>query len=153
MPQIHASAQRSMPFPPAAIYTYLSDFRRHHPHILPPAFSDFAVEEGGVGAGTVMRYRLTLGGRTETHRSRADEPQPGRVMTETLLDTGIVTTFTVEPEADGSRVTIASDWQSGGVRGLVERLLAPRMLRRLYIDELDRLEAYAREQAEAPVAG
>jgi hypothetical protein len=142
-----------MPFPPDQIYAYLSDFRRHHPRILPPAFSDFQVEEGGVGAGTVMRYRLTLGGRTESHRSLADEPEPGRVMTETLLDTGIVTTFTVEPQSGGSSVTIASDWHSGGLRGLVERLLAPRMLRRLYIDELARLEAYAREQAGAPLAG
>lgn len=152
MPQINATADRFIPYPPDQIYTYLSDFRRHHPHILPPAFSDFEVEEGGVGAGTVMRYRLTLGGRTETHRSRADEPEPGR-MTETLLDTGIVTTFTVEPEGAGSRVTIASDWHSSGVRGLVERLLAPRMLRGLYTDELARLEAYAREQAGAPLAG
>jgi hypothetical protein len=39
-----------------------------------------------------------------------------------------------------------------GVQGLVERLAAPRLLRRLYRDELERLDRYAQEQAAPPAA-
>ena len=47
------------------------------------AFSDFKVEQGGVGAGAVHSFRLTAGGRTRAYRMRVDEPEPGRVFTET----------------------------------------------------------------------
>jgi len=44
-------------------------------------------------------------------------------------------------------VRIASRWEgAGGIGGFFERLFAPRVLRRLYADELARLDAYAREQ-------
>ena len=41
--------------PADVVYGLIADMREHHPRFLPPAFSDFAVEEGGVGAGTVTR--------------------------------------------------------------------------------------------------
>ena len=31
-----------------AVYRYIADMREHHPRFLPPAFSDFQVEPGGV---------------------------------------------------------------------------------------------------------
>jgi hypothetical protein len=34
---------------------------------------------------------------------------------------------------------------AGGIGGLFERLFAPRVMRALYADELERLDAYARE--------
>ena len=109
-----------------------------------PPCADFRVEQGGVGAGTIVRFRLTAGGRTRAHRQRVDEPDPGRVLTETDLDTGAVTTFTVTPEGDGCRARIETAWQRGGLGGLVEQLLAPRVLGPLYADELARLDRYAR---------
>ena len=39
--------------PAEVVYGYLADMREHHPRFLPPAFEDFKVESGGVGAGTV----------------------------------------------------------------------------------------------------
>jgi hypothetical protein len=152
MPSIHASADRFIPIPPDRIYSYIADHRHHHPHFLPPAFSYLEVEEGGVGSGTVISYRVTLGGREQEARARIEEPEPGRVMTETILGTDMVTTFTVDPEMLGCRVTIATEWRRDGVRGFVERLLAPPMLRRLYVDELARLEAYGRQQSTIEMA-
>ena len=35
---------------------------------------------------------------------------------------------------------------AGGVGGVFERLFAPRVLRRLYDDELSRLDTYAQQQ-------
>ena len=44
-------------------------------------------------------------------------------------------------------------WTSGsGVMGLLERLFAPTVMRRMYADELARLEHYARTQTIAPAA-
>ena len=45
---------------------YLADMRDHHPRFLPPAFSDFQVESGGVGAGTVTRFKIRPAGGLAT---------------------------------------------------------------------------------------
>src|SRR5579875_3120166 len=121
--------------------------REHHPRFLPPAFSDFRVESGGVGAGTVTRYKLTAGGRTREYRMSVAEPEPGRVLTESDTGSSLVTTFTVTPQGGESRVEISSTWQgASGIGGFFERTFAPRAVRRLYEDELSRLDAYARER-------
>ena len=75
------------------------------------------------------------------------EPEPGRVLTESDLNSSAVTTFTVaaQPGNEQCRVRIETSWQgAGGIGGFFERLFAPRVLRRLYADELGRLDAYLR---------
>jgi hypothetical protein len=129
------------------VYRYLADMRDHHPRFLPPAFSDFEVESGGVGAGTVTRFKLTAGGRTREYRMKVAEPEPGRVLTESDMNSNAVTTFTVSPGGDASLVRISTAWDgAGGIGGVFERMFAPRVLRAIYADELKRLDAYAREQ-------
>jgi hypothetical protein len=120
----------------------------HHQRFLPDGFSDFEVLEGGVGAGTVHRFTVTAGGRKRGYRMRVAEPEPGRVITETDQESSLTTRFTVSPTGDTCRVTISTSWDgAGGVGGFFERLFAPRAMRRMYADELDRLDRYAREQA------
>ncbi len=120
--------------------------RDHHPHFLPPASSDFQVESGGVGAGTVTRFKITAGGRTREHRMQVAGPEPGRVLIESDMDSSAVTTFTVSPRGGASLVQISTAWDgAGGIGGLFERMFAPRVLRAIYTDELRRLDAYARE--------
>jgi uncharacterized protein YndB with AHSA1/START domain len=142
--QIIASAQRRIDAPARRVYSYIADFRGHHPHFLPPQFSDLEIESGGVGAGTVHRFRMTLGGRTSQYRVRVGEPEPGRVLIESDPARRMLTTFTVDPEpGGGSRVSIETRWFTDGLQGLVERVVAPRMLRRVYRDELELLDRYA----------
>jgi hypothetical protein len=88
------------------VYRYIADMREHHPRFLPPAFPDFRVESGGVGAGTVTRFKITAGGRTREYRTEIVEPEPGRVLTESSA----VTTFTVAPQGAASRVQISLAW-------------------------------------------
>ena len=76
------SAEAMVDAPADRVYLYLADMRDHHPRFLPPAFSDFQVESGGVGAGTVTRFKITAGGRTRDYRMKVAEPEPGRVLTE-----------------------------------------------------------------------
>ena len=138
--------------PPADVFRYIADMRDHHPHFLPPAFSDFEVVSGGVGAGTVTTFKFTAGGRSRDFRMTAAEPEPGRRLVETDANSSSVNTFTVDP-ADGgtSTVTIATEWQgASGIGGFFERMFAPRALRSIYADELRRLDTYAREQASGP---
>jgi hypothetical protein len=122
----------------------------HHQQFLPEGFSDFEVVEGGVGAGTVHRFKVTAGGRAREYLMRVDEPQPGRVLTESDQNSSLVTTFTVTPTADTCLVRIQTQWNgAGGIGGFFERTFAPRVMRRMYADELAKLDSYAREQAAA----
>jgi len=141
--QIIASAQRRIDAPAPRVYSYIADFRRHHPHFLPPQFSDLEIETGGVGAGTVHRFRMTLGGLTSQYRVRVGEPEPGRVLIESDPARRMLTTFTVDPEPGGCRVSIETRWFTDGIEGMVERVMAPRMLRRAYREELLLLDRYA----------
>lgn len=147
MGQIDVSAEHEIAAPAEAVYGYIADHREHHPRFLPDAFSDFEVESGGVGAGTVTRFKVTAGGRTREYRMEVTEPEPGRVMTESDTRSSLVTTWTVTPAGASCRVRISTTWQgAGGIGGFFERLFAPRVMRGIYADELERLDAYAREQ-------
>jgi len=143
---ISVSSARVVGAPPDTVYGLIADYRAHHPRFLPPAFSGFEVEEGGVGAGTVIRFTLNAGGRSRAYRMRVEEPEPGRVLRESDTASSLATTFTVTPEGTGSsRVRIETSWAgAGGVGGFFERLFAPAALRRIYDDELARLDRYAR---------
>jgi hypothetical protein len=147
MGTIRVSAERIVDAPSATVYGWLADMQEHHPRFLPPAFSDFVVESGGVGAGTVTRYKVTAGGRSRQYRMEVAEPEPGRILTESDTGSSLVTTFTVTPEGNRTRVVILTTWNgAGGLGGLFERLFAPRVMRGIYADELERLNVYAKEQ-------
>lgn len=66
--------------------------------------------------------------------------EPGRVLVESYPD-GVATTFNVEPRGGGSacEVTFRSEWERGGPVGWFQRLLAPRMLAKVYEEELENL--------------
>jgi len=148
MATIQVSAEGTVRAPADTVYSYLADMREHHPHFLPAAFSGFEVESGGVGAGTVIRYTMTTSGRTRAFRMEIAEPEPGRMLTESDTGSSLVTTFTVIPQGSSSLVRISSRWEgSGGVGGFFERLFAPRALRGIFGDELQRLDAYAGTRA------
>jgi uncharacterized protein YndB with AHSA1/START domain len=146
MGKVEASAERTIDAPAGQVYGHLADMRQH-PQFLPPEFSDFQVEEGGVGAGTVTTFAVTAGGRTRTYRMRVSEPEPGRVLVESDANSSLVTTFRVEPRGDKSLVSISTSWDgASGIGGFFERTFAPKAMRRIYLDELERLNAYARDQ-------
>lgn len=146
MATIVAHQESTISAPADTVYRILANYTEHHPQILPPAFSEFRVEEGGTGAGTIISFKVTMGGQTTAFRQRVDEPKPGRVLTETDLRTGGVTTFTVTPRGEHvSHVSIETrSPASGGVKGMIEKIVAPRMLAKLYAAELAKLDDYAR---------
>jgi uncharacterized protein YndB with AHSA1/START domain len=149
MARILISVERAVEAPAETVYGYVADMREH-PRFLPPAFSDFRVESGGVGAGTVTRFKMTAGGRTREYQMKVAEPEPGRVLTESDTNSSAVTTFTVSPQGGASLVQISTTWDGApGIGGFFERMFAPRVMRGIYLDELNRLDAYAREHRSA----
>jgi hypothetical protein len=131
--------------PADVAYRIIADFK-HHDHITPrPPFSPIVVEQGGVGAGTVIHFQTTFLGRTDNCHSVITEPQPGRVMVETETIRNTVTTFTVDPVASGrSRVTISCVFQGrGGLLGVIERWMVTRLMTRVLAKEIQLLEEYA----------
>ena len=127
--------------PPARIYGIISDYRRGHPTILPKQFSNLRVESGsGVGAGTTIRFEVTVMGRTDRYKAIVSEPEPGRILVETNVEPNdSVTTFTVDPEAGAAAatVTIRTDLKTRpGITGAIERLMTRPVLKRLYAEEL-----------------
>ena len=133
--------------PARQVYTVIADYHNGHPHILPaPYFSDLRVEQGGIGAGTVIGFQMRVLGKTRTFRAAITEPEPGRVLVETNLPSGAITTFTVDPRFGGQhvQVTIATELAaSNGLEGFVTKML----LHRVYAQELKLLAAYAEQRS------
>ncbi|HEY1702234.1 MAG TPA: SRPBCC family protein [Trebonia sp.] len=146
MAKVTASAERVVDAPADTVYGYLAD-QHQHPRFLPPAFTDFEVIAGGVGAGSETRYKIPARGSTRELNMQVSEPEPGRTLVESDKGSSLVTTFTVTPQGEKSLVNITTQWDgAGGIGGFFERTFAPRALHRLYTDELDGLSTYATQQ-------
>jgi hypothetical protein len=147
---VRVGAERVLAAPAEIVYHCLADYVEHHRPggFLPPAFSDLRVERGGIGAGTTITFTAVIGGRPGTVTGQVSEPEPGRVLLESSPT--LATTFTVDAVGPAqARVQIDTELELPGVQGLVGRFLVPRMLRPIYEDELQRLEAHA--QAHGPL--
>jgi hypothetical protein len=154
---VTVSASRRIPAPPPEVYAILADYTEGHPHILPSAyFRNIEVEEGGVGAGTRIRFEMTAFGTTRMMRAEIEEPKPGRVLVERDVEGKVLTTFNVNPAREGREadVTITTVLATrGGLLGVVERMASKAFLERVYRDELARLAAYAASGAGALLPG
>lgn len=139
------TASREIAAPPQRVYALLADYREGHLKILPrPPFGELIVEKGGVGTGTVIRFTMRLGGRTQHFRAYVTEPQPGRLLVETDLQRGSLTSFSVD-SLDGGlrcRVTISTQLPiGGGPLGMLQKYFVKRLLPPVYAKELELLAA------------
>ncbi|HET6386621.1 MAG TPA: SRPBCC family protein [Armatimonadota bacterium] len=145
MPVVNVSEEKVIAAPAEKVYACLTDYERHHGKILPPSFSNYRVEQGGLGAGTIVSFQMAARGRMRTFRMQVDEPKPGETLRETDTNSSLVTNFTVTPQDGGCRVRIDTRWKgASGIGGVMERFFAPRALGKIYVDELARLDEYVR---------
>jgi hypothetical protein len=154
MAEIVVSETAVLQAAPDVVYAIFTDYHDAHPRVLPrPHFGALVVEQGGTGAGTRFRVDVRQGLGMKTYRMDVTEPQPGRVLLESDVDSDLTTTFTVEPaEGVASRVTITTRWTRGGFQGFVERMLAARVAGPIYRQELRNVERLARERSAAPAS-
>jgi hypothetical protein len=139
----HITASRLIGAASPVIHGIIADYRDGHRRIVSPkAFLWLAVDKGGTGAGTEIRFAMRAFGKVRTTRGVVTEPEPGRVLVETYPDTGDVTTFVIDPRpgANETRVTIKTDLHvRDGLAGRLEGFLAERFLLPHYDEELERL--------------
>lgn len=138
--------------PPEVVYGIIADYHGGHPSILPEGkLTDLVVLEGGMGAGTRIRFALRILGQTRIVEADVTEPEPGRVLEEIDRKTGAVTRFTVDRIEEGrsSCVTIETTWEKPWLLAWIDRLTAPPLLRSMYRTELSNLDRAARTHAHA----
>lgn len=146
MARFHIAEAREIAARPEVIWDILADYRDGHPHILPGAFGPLEVEQGGKGAGTVIRFETHVLGTTRRFHQAVTTPEPGRVLMESDVDGPNHTTFTLTPLDGGARtrVEIASDMQtSPGIFGAVEAAMTRWLIPPIYRQELEKLATAA----------
>ena len=142
------SASKLISSPTQRVYDLIADYRNGHPRILPkPYFISLDVEQGGYGAGTIINFQMQLMGRIQTFHSTISELEPGHILVETDMNTGAVTTFTVDPRGGQETfVTISTTTDvPDGIVGTIQGWLTSQLLRPIYLKELDQLAAVAKE--------
>src|SRR5262249_29606097 len=95
---IHVESTSVVDARPQDVYAVFVDYYFAHPAILPkPEFGELIIEKGGHGAGTIFRADVTTGGKTLHMHVLVSEPEPGRVLLETDIETGQTTHFICDP--------------------------------------------------------
>ncbi len=158
MTQIHLKAAADLDARAEDVYATIADYHEGHPSILPQlrlgGLYDLRVEQGGYGAGTIMRFKSRMLGAEQEFYQRVSEPEPGRVLVEQDIDSpqNEQSTFTVTPVDQGqrARVEITTTMNaSPGLRGAAERAVMALVMPRLYRRELQLLEAVAQKRSKA----
>lgn len=144
-----ASASRVISAPAEQIYRIIADYREGHPRILPKEyFPSLNVEQGGIGAGTMISFSMRLLGQIQHFRSLISEPEPGRVLVETDIQSQMATIFRVTPIEEASRVTISTELKG---RGWLVGVIARPLLENIYRQELDLLAGIAENPTANPM--
>ncbi len=130
----------------SALYRCLADFENHFPQLLPPSFTQYQVETGGLGEGTIISFDLTANGTTQRFRMRISEPILGKVITGFDQRALVIATIRLRRERmQQVQVEIDTSWPTErGIRSLKSRLYAYVVLRPQLIRLLDRLEKHVR---------
>jgi hypothetical protein len=149
MGTVRASASTSVGAPPGRVLEVLRDYAAR-PDLLTDNYSQYRVEAGGSGAGTVVAFHFAAGGRERDYRLRIEEEDG--VLRERDELSSFVSSWTVAADGAGSKVTLEATWDgAGGIGGVFEGLFAPIGLRRIYLQVLARLsQAVGRETRPSP---
>jgi hypothetical protein len=143
MSQVVATAERVVRAPADRVRSALADYEGTRRRVLPEQFSDYRVEAGGQGAGTRVHWRFAATSkRVRDQLLSVTQPQADTLV-ETDANSSMVTTWSVHPaDAALTTVRVRTTWNgAGGVGGFFERTFAPKGLRRVYDQLLERLDA------------
>lgn len=140
--------------PAPAIHAVIADYHGGHQEILPrPYFTEMIVKEGGYGAGTRLTVKMNFFGMKYTYNQIVTEPEIGRIIKDTDINTGEGATFILDPLDDGQRtkVSIIIDMEIGsGIGAMMKKLTTPPLIRFIMNKELDNLaEVVAKQEASA----
>ncbi|BBZ36804.1 SRPBCC family protein [Mycolicibacterium confluentis] len=140
MGQVSASSTVLINAAPDAVLAAVADYQTVRPKILSSQYSGYEVLQGGVGAGTVVKWKL------QATKSRVREVQnsvdvAGKTVIEKDANSSMVTNWTVAPAGAGSTVTTKTTWTgAGGVKGFFEKTFAPLGLKKIQAEVLENLK-------------
>jgi uncharacterized protein YndB with AHSA1/START domain len=143
MSEVVATAERIVRAPADRVRSALADYEDTRRRILPEQFSDYRVESGGQGAGTRVHWRFAATSkRVRDQLLDVTQPTPDSLV-ETDANSSMVTTWSLNPtDAGVTTVRVRTTWNgAGGIGGFFERTFAPKGLRRVYDQLLERLDA------------
>jgi uncharacterized protein YndB with AHSA1/START domain len=140
--RIAVEAERTVDTPMELVWRVLRDYRAPRARMLDEPFAPYELHEGGVGAGTVISYRLRVGRHERTFVLGVEEPAPGRQLRERDRHGGLVVTWTLTPGGDGERtvVRLAAELRDPNLERALARRRARRALRRAHVHLLQRLD-------------
>jgi Polyketide cyclase / dehydrase and lipid transport len=140
MATVTARATKAVDASPEHVLAFLRDYREARPRILTDNYSQYRVESGGQGQGTVIGYHFAAGGRERDYRLSVEEDGAGLSERDQL--SSYVSRWTVAPGEAGAEVTLEATWQgAAGIGGVFERTFAPMGLRRIFGEMLEKLAA------------
>ena len=146
----HIEMVALVPASPQEVYAVLADYAHEHVHIVPTKYlRNLEVEQGGFGAGTIIRYRARAFGIERPSRAIISEPEAGRVLVEQETTTGLKTTFTVTPTAqpDQTHLQITVRWvPSSNPFTMVEQALYPYIMRDMLTQSFQLVAQYTAER-------
>jgi len=140
--RIVSEVERTVAAPMELVWRCLRDYRGPRARLLGEPFADYELHDGGVGAGTVIGYRLRVGRDQRAFVLVVEEPTPGRQLRERDRHGGLLVAWTLTPGGDGERtiVRVAAELRDANLAGALARGRARRALRRAHVQVLERLE-------------
>lgn len=143
MGQVRAVTSRQINVSAQVVFDALADYASVRPKILPEQYSGYVVREGGVGAGTVVSWRLAAT-RRRSREVLARVSQPAVLtLVEADENSSLRVTWTVSGQADVALVTVEVVWSGArGVGGFFERRFAPKGMNRIHDQVLAGLAVY-----------
>ena len=121
------------------VWQLLRDYRAR---MFSESFAGYELHHGGVGAGTVIGYRLRVGRHERAFVLGVEEPTPGRQLRERDRHGGLLVTWTLTPGGDGERtvVRVAAELRDPDLERALARWRARRALRSTHMHLLQRLD-------------
>jgi hypothetical protein len=143
MSEVVATTERVVRAPAEQVRAALGDYEGVRRRSLTEQFSDYRVEAGGQGAGTRVHWRFAATSKRVRDQLMVVTEPTTESLVESDANSSMVTTWTVLPaDAGVSTVRVRTTWNgAGGIGGFFERIFAPKGLRRVYDQILERLEA------------
>ncbi|WP_141582609.1 SRPBCC family protein [Actinomadura sp. WMMA1423] len=142
MGQVVVNAERTLKASPAQVLGALGDYTGVRSRMLTEHFSEYEVREGGQGEGTVVHWKLAATSKRVRDCLFTVSAPAGDRLVERDANSSMVTTWTVTPAAEGSRVHVTTTWDgAGGIGGFFERTFAPKGLQRIYDAQLAKLDS------------
>ncbi|CAJ1494960.1 SRPBCC family protein [[Mycobacterium] burgundiense] len=140
MGQVSATSTVLVNATPDEVLAAVADYNEVRPKILSSQYSDYQVLQGGVGAGTVVKWKLQAT-KSRVREVQANVDIAGKTVIEKDANSTMVTNWTVAPAGPGASVTVKTSWTgAGGVKGIFEGIFAPLGLKKIQAEVLKNLK-------------